>query len=123
MHLLFRFAAAGAVGTLLHYVVLFLLVSAVGIPAATSAMAGALCGGLCNYYLNHRFIFPGSRRHQQSLPKFAAMVVLGMFLNGVIVKALTTAGLHYLLAQLAATFAILILNFFIVKTWIFNKPN
>lgn len=123
MNLLFRFAAVGALGTLLHYVVLLMLVSGFGVAPASAAMVGALCGGLCNYYLNHRFTFPGARQHKASLPKFASMVVLGVLLNGLIVKTLTAAGINYMLAQVVATMVILLLNFFIAKTWIFNKPN
>jgi putative flippase GtrA len=119
----FRFALVGIAGTALHYLLLIALVSGLGQPEALGAMVGAAAGALCNYQLNRRYSFNSTRRHREALPRFLAMAAVGTVLNGAIVGLLSNAGWHYLLAQVAATLLILILNFFVSKTWVFVKPH
>ena len=121
LQLFLRFAAAGAVGTALHYMVLFALVQSALVGPAKAAMCGAACGAICNYFLNRRFSFRTERSHSDTAPSFFAMVVFGILANGAIVKFALLLGINYLVAQLCATLIILVLNFFICKLWIFNK--
>lgn len=118
-----RFASAGAVGTLLHYAVMFELVSGARVSPEWGAMAGAACGAACNYFLNRRFSFRSDRSHAQAAPRFLVMVLFSILANGLIVKTLSGAGLNYMVAQLFATIFVLGLNFFICKLWIFTKAN
>ena len=116
-----RFAIVGAAGTALHYVVLVLLVTGLDRDPAVGAVLGATCGAAFNYWLNHRFTFRSDRSHAQAVPRFISMAAAGIVLNGMIVKALTLAGVHYLLSQAIATPIILVLNFFLSKLWIFRR--
>ena len=119
--LFLKFAAVGAIGTALHYAVLIFSVSLLHNDPAIGAMAGATCGAICNYLLNRHFIFRSDRPHVEAVPRFLLMAGLGVFLNGLIVKALTLMSLHYLLSQAIATLTILIINFILSKLWIFRK--
>lgn len=121
INLFLRFAAAGAVGTGVHYLVLIILVSGLGSSPALGAVIGASCGAVMNYYLNRKFNFAGSGEHRHAVPRFILMVVVGVFLNGLIVKILTGGGVHFLVAQMVATVLILGVNFIVCKKWIFIK--
>lgn len=88
-----------------------------------SAMAGATCGAALIYCLNYRFTFHTGRPHVEALPRFVVMAVIGVFLNGLIVKILTLASINYLISQMGATLVILILNFFLSKLWIFKQSS
>jgi len=115
--------SVGAVGTALHYVVLLTLVSGFGVAPPIGAMAGATCGAACNYGLNHRFTFQSDRRHRSALPRFVLMALVGILLNGIIVKTLTMQTINYLVSQVVATLLILALNFLVSKLWIFNQSR
>lgn len=116
-----RFAAVGAAGTALHYLVLLLLVEMAGVAPGRAAFAGAVAGACVNYWLNRRFTFQSTRRHRETVPLFVAMAALGAVLNGLIVGQLSAMGMNFLLAQMFATVCILVLNFLMSKKWIFQK--
>jgi putative flippase GtrA len=115
-----KFAVAGGLGTGLHYLVLVALVSLAGMPPGRAAFAGAAAGACLVYVLNHRYTFASGQGHAQALPRFAALAVAGALLNGMLVGLLSAAGLHFLLAQVIATAAILVINFIVSKLWIFR---
>jgi putative flippase GtrA len=123
MNLFFRFAAAGAAGTTVHYIVLILMVTGLAVGPAEAAMMGATCGAISNYFLNQRYSFNRSRSHREAAPRFFLMVATGIILNGGAVHILTLANINYLVAQVIATIGILLFNFFVCKTWIFIKTN
>lgn len=116
-----RFAAVGAAGTALHYLVLVTLVALAGVAPGRAAFAGAVAGACVNYWLNRRFTFQSTRRHRETVPLFVAMAALGAVLNGLIVGQLSALGINFLLAQMFATVCILVLNFLMSKKWIFQK--
>lgn len=121
--MLTRYAAFGAVGTALHYLVLVSLVQGFGTNSAAAAMAGATAGALCNYQLNRHFNFHSTRPHLEALPRFLLMAAAGIVLNGLVVGLLNSAGWHYMLAQLFATALILLLNYLASKSWIFQATR
>jgi putative flippase GtrA len=115
-----RFAMAGGAGTCVHYLVLIALVSLAGIAPGRAAFAGAAVGACVIYLLNRRYTFASSRSHAQALPRFALMAAAGAALNGALVGLLSGAGVYFLLAQVIATGAILVINFVLSKLWIFR---
>lgn len=121
INLFLRFAAVGALGTAVHYAILVLLVGQFNISPAWSAGIGAACGALVNYYLNRKYNFSGSGEHRRAVPRFLFLALIGVFLNGILVKILVAGELHYLIAQVFATLFILGLNFIVCKKWIFVK--
>lgn len=118
-----RFASAGAMGTTLHYGALIALVALLGLSPVIATTLGATLGALTNYWLNHRFTFRSTRRHTETLPRFMAMAAVGIVLNGFIVGTLADQGLHYLLAQIAATTIVLFTNYMVSRLWIFRPPT
>jgi putative flippase GtrA len=115
-----RYALTGGLATVLHYGLLLALVERLLWPPGLAAALGACAGALLAYAGNRRFTFAaGQRRHRAALPRFALVALAGALLNGLIVGALSRLGLHYLLAQLLATLAVLLLGFRINKRWTF----
>jgi len=115
-----RYAGAGTIGTALHYAVLIALVQLARLDAVVASTAGAVAGALVNYVLNHRFTFASEKPHMRSLPRFALVAVGGVALNAaVMATVLYLAGPHYLLAQVAATGAVLAAGFLANRAWTF----
>ncbi len=114
-----RYASAGAVGTLVQYALLVLLVQSRAAGAVTASTLGAIAGALVNYALNHRFTFASERTHAQALPRFAAVAALGLALNALVVALLVHADVHYLAAQVAATGVVLVAGYLANRAWTF----
>lgn len=114
------FAVVGAAGTGVHYVLYLALVMLFGVGPGGAAFAGAVAGACVVYLLNRRFTFNTTRQHRETFPRFAALALFGALLNGAIVGALSRIGLHFLLAQIAATVIVLFINFVVSKKWIFR---
>jgi putative flippase GtrA len=116
-----KFAAGGAVGTACHYATLVLWVESLGGPVVPGALAGFCVGALVNYLLARRFVFASDRPHGSALPRFALVAAVGAAINTGIVALLYGAGAHYLVAQVAATGAVLAVNFLANRHWTFAE--
>ena len=115
-----RYAAAGAIGTLVHYVVLLVLVELAAAGSVLASTLGALAGALVNYTLNYRYTFRSVRPHAESALKYLVVSVAGVLLNAVVIAAATSVlGLHYLVAQVLATAVVLVCAFAINRAWTF----
>jgi putative flippase GtrA len=115
-----KFAAAGAIGTAFHYATLVLWVEVLGGRVVPGTLAGFCAGALVNYLIARRFVFASDRPHAAALPRFALVATTGAVLNTAIVAWLAGAGLHYLLAQVVATGAVLAWNFLLNRAWTFT---
>jgi putative flippase GtrA len=116
-----RFAAGGAVGTAFHYATLVAWVEMVGRGVVSGTLLGFCVGALVNYVIARRFVFETSRSHSSALPRFAAVAGTGAAINTVLVAAIFGIGVHYLVAQVIATVAVLAWNFFLNKHWTFTE--
>ncbi len=115
-----RYAGAGAIGTGLHYAVLIALVQLARADPVAASTAGAVCGALLNYALNHRFTFASGKSHATALPRFALVAVAGIALNALVMAGvLALAGPHYLVAQVIATGVVLAAGFLANRAWTF----
>lgn len=116
-----QFAAAGLVGTAAHYAVLFAGVEGLGAGAVESSSAGYCTGALINYALARRFVFRSSKPIRHTAWRFALVTVAGMALNAISMNMMTNGlGMHYFLAQLLSTAAVLAWNFTANKWWSFR---
>lgn len=115
-----RYVLAGATGTAVHYAVLIALVQLASIGAVAATTAGAVCGALVNYRLNHGFTFASERAHKHALPRFALVTVFGIAVNAAVFALLLPwVAPYYLLAQIAATGVVLISGYLINRAWTF----
>jgi putative flippase GtrA len=115
-----RYAGVGAVGTAVQYVLLVVFVHAVGMGAVAASTLGAIAGALVNYSINHRLTFASDKAHWQALPRFAVVAVAGIALNAIVLAAmLAFVTPYYLVAQVAATGAVLVAGFVANRAWTF----
>ncbi|MGU7782448.1 GtrA family protein [Burkholderia sp. PU8-34] len=115
------YAAVGASGTAVQYVILFVLVNLLAMPAPIASTAGAIAGAIVNYLLNFHLTFSGNSNHRSAAPKFFTTSVLGVALNFVLMSVLTKLlGVYYLLAQLVSTAIVLCVTFAVNASWSFK---
>jgi putative flippase GtrA len=116
-----RYVGAGGVGTLCHYLLLTTLVALFAVRPTLATVAGALVGAGVNYFLNYHFTFASSAAHRVTMPRFIAVATLSAALNGVgMWFATTRLGVHYLVAQLGCTAAVLVVGYLLNAAWTFR---
>lgn len=115
-----RYSGAGAVGTVVQYCLLIILVQLADRSAVTASTIGAIAGALINYRLNHRYTFASRKAHGHALQRFALVSIGGIVLNALVLMAvLAFTGPHYVAAQVAATAVVLVAGFLVNRVWTF----
>ena len=117
-----RFAAVGAVGTVVQYFVLWLGVNFISLSAAASSGIGFTFGSIVNYFLNYKFTFNSSKSHIDAASKYYAILAVGWCINtGSVWFLADHYRLNYWLAQFVATGIAFLWHFSGSKRWAF-KP-
>jgi len=117
-----RFAAVGAVGTLVQYLVLWIGVDLLHLSAAISSGMGYILGSIVNYLLNYKFTFRSEKSHRDTATKYYAILIVGWCINtGLMWLLADHLGLNYWLAQIFATGIAFLWNFTGSRLWAF-KP-
>ncbi len=121
---LWRYIVVGILGTLVYYLVLWLLVEVAGIPVLIASSATFLLVVLENYVLHYFWTFPSSAHHMEALPKFIMMSLAGFWLNlGIMFLGVEYLGFGYLWVQAVAIALVVTWNFVISIRWIFFRSN
>jgi putative flippase GtrA len=115
-----RYVGVGAVATALHYAVLVLCVEVFGWPAFIGSGVGAVIGAQLAYAGNRWYTFAHRGAVGASWPRFQFTALLGALLGMAVVALGVRLGLHYLLAQVAATLSSLLLTFAVNRAWTFR---
>ncbi len=115
-----RYGTVGAIATATHYLVLVLCVEGAGWPAWLASGLGAVVGAQVAYLGNRHYTFEHRGPIGESWLRFQSTALLGALLGMAIVAAGVHLGLHYLLAQVLATGASLVLTFAINRAWTFR---
>ncbi len=118
-----QYAAVGAVATAAHYVILVGLVEAGLLAPQRAAAFGAWVGAQVAFAGNAAFTFRGSAFTFGAWLRFQVTAVIGAVLSFTLVAAGVRIGLHYLLAQIAATLINLLVTFEINRRWSFASPT
>jgi len=115
-----KYLLVGGSATILHYAVLILCVEVLHGPAMAGAAIGAFVGAIWAYAFNRRYTFADRpAAHAQALPRFLAVATLLALGHGLVVGGGQAIGLHYLLAQAAASAAALGAGYGLNKRWSF----
>ena len=114
-----KFIAVGGTATVIHFAVLVSLVEMLGWHPTLATTIGYLTSAGFNYGANRALTFRSAAEHRSALPKFAAMCVAGASLNAGLMWLFVQLGSHYIVAQLAATVAVLVFNFTVASRWVF----
>lgn len=118
-----RYATVGAVATAAHYALLAMVVELLGWPAWLGSGLGATLGAQVAFFGNRVFTFAHRGPVAPAWFKFQGTALAGALLGMAIVAAGVAAGLHYLLAQVVATLASLVLTFAINRAWTFRHRH
>ena len=115
-----RFALVGTAATITTYAILIVGVEGLHINAVVASVTGYMLGIGVNYILNYRYTFGSDQHHHVVIPKFLAVMVVGMVINAAVMYTGTYwLGFHYMLAQLAAVVVVLMLSFTANRFWAF----
>lgn len=118
--LFWRFAAVGAVGTLLDFAVLNVTHLLFGVELKWALTFGFLSGAINNYLMNSLWTFEQNLSWQK-LAKFLAVAVVGLALNnGIVLLLANNFGWNYNLAKLLALVVVFFWNFLANKRWTFD---
>jgi putative flippase GtrA len=114
-----HYSLVGAIATMLHYAIFLICIYYFLLAPWKSTLLGSTYGAFTAYFLNYHHTFSSQTKHSLVFPKFLLVACLGIFVQTIIV-AVFSIHLHYLLAQLMATVAALILTFTINRFWTFT---
>ncbi|MEO8123492.1 MAG: GtrA family protein [Burkholderiales bacterium] len=120
MKLLLRYTLVGAIATAAHYALLIVCVEVGHWPAWGASGFGAVVGSQVAFLGNWRYTFGYRGSLGRSWVKFHATALAGAALGMAIVGGAVHIGLHYLIGQLVATLASLLLTFTINRLWSFR---
>lgn len=116
-----RFLVVGGMATGLQYVLLGAATALLGWTSAAGSAVGYAAGSMLSYALNYLFTFRSDARHMQAIPRFYAMVGLGLVLNTSVMAFLADYwGWDVWLSQVVATMLTLFSNFVLSRRWVFK---
>lgn len=111
-------------GTIAQYLTLVGLVHGLATHAVLASTIGYVIGAFVNYYLNFYYTFKSNKKHNEALPKFMIVAIIGLFLNtGMMTLFHDYMHIHYLLAQIFATGFILLWTFGANRAWSFREKH
>lgn len=113
-----RFVMVGGMATALQFVLLVAFVELGGMRAVVASALSFSISAVFNYILNYRLTFESSRRHMSAFPRFVAVAMIGLAIN-VLVFAVFNMFIFYVVAQMFATGAAMLSNYFLHKKWTF----
>ncbi|MDR3481308.1 MAG: GtrA family protein [Burkholderiaceae bacterium] len=119
-----RFAAVGACGTAVQYIVLQIGTETLGIPAAVASGVGYMCGSVVNYLLNYFFTFESGKSHMEAATKYFSLLGIGFCINtGLMAVFVHQLGWNKWIAQFLTTGIGLIYNFLGSRFWAFKEAH
>lgn len=88
-------------------------------PLAASA-AGFCVGAVIKYVLNYFLAFRSAEKHSAALAKFGVALAVLFALNALVFWVLQSGlGLHYVVAQVLTTGALILPGYFLSRLWVF----
>ncbi|QPF73701.1 GtrA family protein [Roseateles sp. DAIF2] len=116
------FALVGGLATAVQYLLMALLIDALGWPAVPASGLSYAISAALNYLLNRRYVFRSRVSHGVAGPRFLLIVLIGLALNmGLLYIGVEMLDLHWLLAQLFTTALVMLNNFLLAKFWAFGR--
>jgi putative flippase GtrA len=115
-----RYAQVSVVSAIIQYSTLAIGVS-LGIGAVSASCAGYVLGAFTGYVLNRGYTYASQAAHVSAVPRFVAVILVGLVLNALFMHLLHGyLGWHYLLAQVLTTGITMIWNFTAHRHWTFS---
>lgn len=118
------YVLVGGMGTLAQYVVFVSMVKLGGMKPTPASAVGAGVGAIVNYVLNCLVVFKGRKNHWQTAPKFAVVAGLALGVNTALMFLLCEkASVHYLVAQVLTSGAVLVVTYVLNSRMTFKRKN
>lgn len=120
MRSLLWFGAVGVTAAAVHFSVVLLLVSQLRVPALTANVAGFVVA-FCVSFIGHQRLTFAARAAsaRQSLPRFAAVALLGFVSNELLYALLLALGMEYRLALGLVLVAVAGMTWLLSRHWAF----
>ncbi len=121
-----RFALVGVITALIHYGLLYLSVSWLGLDSITASSIGFVVAVSFNYFMHYGWTFAvGTNEkpppHGATLLRYLVMVACGFVINGLVMYlSVQVLSWHYLVAQVIASVAVIVWNFLVANFWVFR---
>src|SRR5471030_269185 len=116
-----RFAAVGASGTVLQYLILWMGVRLFSLDAALASSIGYIFAAVLNYWLNYIFTFDGGQSHLKAARRYFTVLGIGWLINAGLMSILVHhLNFYYWVAQIFSTALGLFWNFTGSKLWAFK---
>lgn len=115
------YVGSGGIATASHYAVAVVAVELLSIAPVLATSVGFIVGAIVKYWLNYAVAFRSRARHFGAITRFAIYVAGLLALNTVVFELLHgMLGLHYLVAQAAATLVLIPPGYAINRRWVFG---
>jgi putative flippase GtrA len=115
-----RYGLSGSAAVATLFLVLVVLVEALGVPSAVASALAFACAVPVNYALQHRFVFDRPSAHALYFPRYLATTALTVGLNTAVFWALTQKlGVVYVTSQAITLGAVVPVSFLINRHFTF----
>ncbi len=111
--------ATGAVATLAHYALMWLLLRQEINPVAASS-AGFLLGAIVRFLFAHFAVFAPAQALPTTLAKFSAALALQLGANSVLLALLVALNVPIWWAQISVTVLMTFISYGIYRFWVFK---
>ncbi|SFL64359.1 Putative flippase GtrA (transmembrane translocase of bactoprenol-linked glucose) [Paenibacillus sp. 1_12] len=119
--LLLKYGIVGLLGTLIHFISLYVLVEAFGIQPVTSSTLGFLLVLFISYVLNKWWTFQDTPSGWKPFVKYTVVSLTGLLLNsGIMYAVVEWMHWNYLLGQCLVVVAVPASNFLFNYYWTFR---
>ncbi|MBB4844907.1 putative flippase GtrA [Paucibacter oligotrophus] len=121
MKSLLWFGVVGASAAAVHFGVVWILVENWALPALAANVAGFLLAFGISFAGHHRLSFAAQQATvRESLPRFAAVAVLGFASNELLYALLLGLGMEYRLALLLVLVGVAAMTWMLSRFWAFR---
>ena len=115
------YLGAGGIATASHYATTLALVELVHVEPLTGSAGGFAVGAAVKYWLNYFVAFRSVEPHSAAMPRFAGMLVVLFILNAAFFVFFNESlGLHYTIAQVLTTGALIPPGYLLSRLWVFR---
>ena len=118
-----RFLSCGAIATLVHWIVFFILAMGLLMPTVTPLLAttiGAAAGAIVNFFLQHRVVFATKASYLKTATPYGLSLMLGFALNALCFVLLMQLNVFPLgLVQVLSSACVTVFNFIFYKKVVF----